>query len=283
MAVETVRAAGGIVVRRASRGVEVVVVHRPQYDDWTLPKGKCEPAETWDECAAREVREETGLDCRLLASAGTTSHTDGEGRPKEVRWGLMRAEDPGALMPGFEVDAARWVPVSQAASAVSYESDHELLERIARETRLFVVRHADAGDRVAGSEDDRLRPLNRRGREQALGLVDVLGGEGLERTVASPYRRCRQTLEPLAKALGLELETVDELGEGHGLLGIEPLLLAGGCVAACTHGDVLDELLGVLRLEGLAGPSAKASKGSTWALRAQAGLVLAATYIPPIS
>ena len=82
---EPVRAAGGIPVREELDELQVLVVHRPQYDDWTFPKGKCEPGETDEDCAVREVEEETGLRCALGVELPSTSYTDGHGRPKTVR------------------------------------------------------------------------------------------------------------------------------------------------------------------------------------------------------
>jgi 8-oxo-dGTP diphosphatase len=274
------RAAGGVVVRRRGSDVELVVVHRPEYGDWTLPKGKCEPDEDWAECALREVAEETSLRCRLLGSAGTTSYTDQKGRSKEVRWWLMRPES-GELAGATEVDVARWVSPVEALAALSYNRDRELLEPLLRETRLWVLRHADAGDAARWKQPDRLRPLNRAGRDQAEKLARLLGGERLDRLVSSPLLRCVQTLEPLAAATGHAVEHVAELGEGHRLRGIVPLLAGGGSVVACTHGDVLDGLLRELGRDSLAQAGAATPKAAGWALRARAGLVLSARYLPP--
>ncbi|HEX6487759.1 MAG TPA: NUDIX hydrolase [Candidatus Dormibacteraeota bacterium] len=278
--VDTIQAAGGVVVRSGKGGVEVVVVHRKAYDDWTLPKGKCEPGESWEDCAVREVAEETSLHCDLLGQVGATSYLDAKGRPKEVRYWLMRPVS-GTVAAQMEIDAAKWVSIADAAATLTYPHDRELLEPLQMKTRLWLVRHADAGDRAAWHDPDELRPLNEHGWEQARGLVKLLAGAPIERLVSSPYVRCVQTLEPLAEALHLKVERVEEFAEGHGLAGLEPLLLSGGSIAVCTHGDILDELVDELRREGLAGPKAKASKGSTWELQAQAGLIVSADYLPP--
>ena len=121
-----VRAAGGVVVRDGAGGLEVLVVHRSRYEDWTFPKGKVEEGETDEDCAVREVEEETGLRCRLDGELSATSYVDGQGRPKRVRYWRMRVES-GELGFEHEVDAARWVTREQAAGLLSYARDLALL------------------------------------------------------------------------------------------------------------------------------------------------------------
>jgi 8-oxo-dGTP diphosphatase len=122
-----VRAAGGIVVN--DRG-EVLLVHRDRYDDWSFPKGKAEPGESDEDCALREVEEETGLRCALGEELASTSYMDARGRPKIVRYWLMQPVD-GALEYRHEVDAARWVPIAEARDVLTYARDAALLDRIA--------------------------------------------------------------------------------------------------------------------------------------------------------
>lgn len=123
--VEVVRAAGGIVVR----GGRVLLVHRPKYDDWTFPKGKAEPGETDEECALREVAEETGLRCKLEEELPPTRYLDAKGRPKRVRWWRMRTVG-GVFEPSDEVDQLRWLSHDDAAGLLSYERDASLLETL---------------------------------------------------------------------------------------------------------------------------------------------------------
>lgn len=120
-----VRAAGGLVVREG----EVLLVHRPKYDDWSFPKGKCADGESDEACALREVEEETGLRCELLAEIGTTSYRDGKGRPKTVRYWRMRAL-AGGFMPHGEVDEVRWETPARAADLLSWPRDLPLLEEL---------------------------------------------------------------------------------------------------------------------------------------------------------
>ena len=125
-----VRAAGGLVCRTVEGGtVEVVLVHRPAYDDWAFPKGKLQDGETEEEAAIREVEEETGLRCRLGAEIGTSAYHDSRGRPKTVRYWEM-APVGGTLGAANEVDDARWVPLREAPAVLTYARDLELLERL---------------------------------------------------------------------------------------------------------------------------------------------------------
>ena len=126
-----VRAAGGAVVREGNGSPEVVIVHRPKYDDWTLPKGKTEPGESDEECALREVEEETGLRCELLEELESSSYSDASGRPKVARYWLMRPVG-GRLRPTMEVDDARWVPLRDAEAELSYDRDVRVLRSIGR-------------------------------------------------------------------------------------------------------------------------------------------------------
>jgi 8-oxo-dGTP diphosphatase len=111
------------------RDGEVLLVHRPKYDDWTFPKGKCNPGESDEECALREVEEETGLRCELVDEAGQTEYVDSRGRPKRVRWWLMRPGE-GEFAPNDEVDVVRWAAPGDATTLLSYDRDLALLERV---------------------------------------------------------------------------------------------------------------------------------------------------------
>jgi phosphohistidine phosphatase SixA len=137
---------------------------------------------------------------------------------------------------------------------------------------ILLVRHASAGDRKTWKGDDRLRPLDERGRRQAEGLVDLLRGYRPSRMLSSGYVRCRETVEPLARALGLTVEERGELVEGASSADVLSLAsrLADDVVGLCTHGDVVAELLGE-----------ESKKGSTWILRLEGDALARVEYLPP--
>jgi 8-oxo-dGTP diphosphatase len=123
-----VRAAGGVLLRGVDDGVQVAVIHRPKYEDWSLPKGKLDPGEDFEQAAVREVEEETGMRAELQSELGSVSYRDRKGRTKLVRYWLMRRLE-GEFAPGSEVDELRWVDPDAAAELLSYEHDGELVRQ----------------------------------------------------------------------------------------------------------------------------------------------------------
>ena len=130
-----VEAAGGLIIRRNGETDEIALIHRPHYDDWTLPKGKLDPGESAAEAALREVEEETGLRCRLGEVAGRVSYTTRAGRPKVVTYYYMTPEG-GMFQANDEADELRWLTPEKASRLLSYEHDRELVDRAARVTGL---------------------------------------------------------------------------------------------------------------------------------------------------
>jgi 8-oxo-dGTP diphosphatase len=139
---------------------------------------------------------------------------------------------------------------------------------------VLLVRHAGAGDRHTWEGDDRLRPLDKRGRKQAKGLVALLADYRIDQIASSPYVRCVQTVEPLAAARGLTIEPHDELAEGSTKADVLWLLgmLGAESVALCTHGDVVEALVG-----------SELPKGSTQVLEAEDGRLTPREYLAPPS
>ena len=128
MSHDRIKAAGGVVVRDDGR---IAVVHRPRYDDWSLPKGKLDKGESWEQAALREVEEEVGLKCRLGDELEPTSYEDRKGRAKVVRYWLMEPKRDAKFKPNDEVDEIRWLSPADAEAAVSYPHDAELVREAA--------------------------------------------------------------------------------------------------------------------------------------------------------
>lgn len=127
-----VEAAGGVVLRGEGADLTVLVVHRPRYDDWSLPKGKLDLGESHADAALREVAEETGWHCSLHVELSEVRYVDHQGRPKRVRWWTMQPLRFDGFEPNDEVDALRWLPVAEAATLLTYEADRGVLREAAR-------------------------------------------------------------------------------------------------------------------------------------------------------
>lgn len=264
-----VRAAGGVLLD--GDPPKVLVVHRPAYDDWSLPKGKLDRDETWEDAATREIHEETGVTARLGVELTPTRYTDRKGRPKLVRWWRMHVVEVEDREPDDEVDELRWVSPDQAHSLLTYDTDRALLDEAlaAHDHRtVLVVRHTDAGDRNGWDGDDGRRPLSPAGLAQAVALADRLAPFEVRRVVSSPLVRCVQTAEPLVRDRALEVVEDDRIAEGAPPSATWDLLGESGTgTVLVSHGDVIGSLVGRLRELGLVDGDAEWAKGSTWVLR----------------
>lgn len=282
---EIVRAAGGIVVDGNGADRRIAIVHRPKYDDWTLPKGKLQNGESETDAALREVEEETGFRCRLGDDVGTVTYADRYGRPKIVRYWTMTPEG-GTFAPSNEVDALRWEPPREAVDQLTYPHDRELLRSVVlAEPRapVYLVRHAKAGSRDRWEPPDEERPITPRGRKQARRLVERFEGLDVARIVSSPFVRCVQTVEPLAQARGIRVETVHELAEGVDLERTAGLVrsLDGRPTVLCGHGREIEALIDSFELDGATVEGKRGlAKGSVWVLDRKDGRVVAARYLP---
>ena len=293
---DLIRAAGGALWRSADGDIETALVHRPKYDDWSLPKGKPDEDEHLLETAVREVAEETGLDVVVGRRSVRTEYEVPEG-PKRVDYWLMRVVG-GAFEPNDEVDELRWLPVEEACALVSHAHDRAVLADLARtdvprQPSLLLVRHAKAGSKSDWDGPDELRPLDGKGRRQAARLARVLPLFAPVELLTAERVRCRQTLEPLADRLGRVISPLSELGEEEfaadpqaGLAAIERLLErvdddAPGVAVVCSQGGAIPSALAALgvRFAGVPGavhpPSAK---GSTWVLGGRPGALSADYY-----
>jgi 8-oxo-(d)GTP phosphatase len=298
-----VRAAGCAVWRYGDDGgLEAALVHRPKYDDWSLPKGKPEAGEHLLETAHREVVEETGLSVVLGRRSVRTRYEvalpDGSPVPKEVDYWTARCTG-GEFTANDEVDELRWLPVEAATELCSHEHDRAVLVDLARTDvprmpSVLLVRHGHAGSRSDWGGDDDLRPLDGKGQRQARRLAEVLPLFGPAEVFSARRTRCEQTVAPLADRLGLAVQPLTELGEEEfsadpqaGLATIERLLAPRdepGLTVVCSQGGAIPSALLALgvRWEGH-GPAAEqlyppSAKGSVWVLGGRPGAMAADYY-----
>jgi 8-oxo-(d)GTP phosphatase len=268
-----------------------VLVHRPKYDDWTLPKGKLEPGEELPAAAVREVREETGLDCVLGPALGDVEYVDSSGSDKTVDyWAAAAARD--GLAPTKEIDEARWLSFEEAGRLLSHERDREVVRRAAAllpdvrgPVPVQLVRHARAGRRDRRRGRDELRPLTGTGWAQAGALARSLAAGRPAVLVSSPAVRCVQTLEPLGDVLGVPVQRHEALAEGACAEAALDLLEGAavlGEVVACTHGDVQAAVIEALAAaEVPISRPLRFAKGSTWELTLEGGRFTTGRYVPP--
>lgn len=290
MAKYDVYAAGGIVIRGPADSLEVALIHRDRYDDWALPKGKADDGETPRQTALREVEEETGLTCRIIEKAGRTDYKVSSGM-KRVDYFLMRPIRATPFEPNDEVDAIDWLSLKKARKKATYGFDQELLGRFdvsdaPNRGALHLVRHGAAGDRSNWEGDDIKRPLTKKGKRQADALAGALGPLNPDVILSSPYKRCVQTVEPLARALGMKVEIEEALAEDPDHEKLAELLdrLGGTEAVLSSHGDVIPALLGRLQRMGVEFRSPyEGAKGSTWVIGHDGTDYTDARYFPPPS
>jgi 8-oxo-dGTP pyrophosphatase MutT (NUDIX family) len=291
-----VRAAGAVLWRPGKRGEsEIALVHRPKYDDWSLPKGKLDEGEPEPVAAAREVQEETGSSSRLGPFVAEVRYPVGD-ETKVVGYYSAQAVD-GEFTPGEEVDELRWVPVSKAAKLLSYPRDAEVVDAFlalgTELTTVLLVRHAKAGSRDGWTGDDDLRPLSPAGELQAKGLRGLLGLFGPDRVYAAPRLRCVQTVRGVAAELDVTIGHEQLLSEeeywrtpAKSIDRLREIVAEGGTPVVCSQGRVIPDLIARLsERDGIPLAAVAAKKASTWMLSFRTGpdgpQLATARYIPP--
>ena len=281
-----------MVWRPSAGGVEVCLVHRPRYDDWSLPKGKLEPDEHPLLAAVREVAEESDVRAVPQVRLPPVSYVS-DGRPKVVEFWSMRAAGTGGFQADTEVDEVRWLAPDAAGQLVSYSHDARVLRDFTAlppvTSVLTVVRHAPAGKRATWSGPDAARPLDHDGVARARALAPLLALTRPERLLSATPRRCVQTLDPLAELLDRPIEVdsaFDEPAPGQdpdenalaAAARLAELAITGTPAAVCSQGKVIPPALA--RLAGTdTAEDYPTAKGGAWLLAFTAERLLAATPI----
>lgn len=288
----SVHAAGAVLWQPDPESGEplIAVIHRPRYDDWSLPKGKIDPGETEPVAAVREIHEETGQRAHLGRRLSRISYPIPVGT-KVVHYWVARGLG-GDFTPGREVDQLQWLPVEQAVQRLTYPHDRKVASRFTKKPAdtqtLLIVRHGTAGRKARYKGDDRKRPLDRKGRAQAASLVPQLLAFGASSVFAADRSRCVQTVEPLAHELGvpITLETTlteeayaaDPKAAHKRMLEIAAL---GGTPAICSQGKVIPYLIDWwCERDGVKPDKSRNRKGSTWVLSLSEGRLVAADHMP---
>ena len=257
-----VRAAGAVVTRK---GEQVLLVHRPRYDDWSFPKGKLDFDEHPTTAAVREVAEETGLQIRLGPPLSRQRYDAGRDRMKTVDYWVARVQgddDVSGYLVNDEIDDVAWVQWAEAEQRLTYDYDRETLAQarpLRRRTRaLIVLRHAHAVPRGTWLDGDRRRPLLDSGVAEAQRLVPILAAFGAAEVHSSSSVRCVSTVAPYVQAMGWPLRSYDEMSEEEASPSSIDDLVAGLLTGAasragavvCTHRTVIPWVLASLGLPG---------------------------------
>ncbi|WP_245786625.1 NUDIX hydrolase [Lentzea albida] len=270
------KAAGAVLWRDAGGNVEVAVVHRQRYDDWSLPKGKLDQGETIPACAVREIEEETGFSCVLGRHLSQVSYSV-KGVPKTVDYYAAEAVS-GSFAANEEVDELRWLPVTEASALLTYAPDREVLDEFARLPAdlllVLLVRHAKAGKRSEWDDDDDLRPLSDAGWRQAAALRALLPLWAPVRVHTAPRVRCVDTVRGVAEDLGVDVVQEHRLSEeGYwpdpdaGLVRLlEVAALEGRAVVSSQGGVIPSVVQSLAEMGGLRLDEIPCKKGSTWVL-----------------
>lgn len=268
---------------------EIAIIHRPRYDDWSLPKGKVDPGETEPVAAVREIEEETGFRAHLGRRLATVSYPV-EDSIKKVRYWTGRCVG-GQFSVNAEVDDLKWLPAAQAMTALTYPHDRKVLRRFlklpADTQTVVIVRHGTAGSKARYKGDDRKRPLDKHGRAQAESLVGQLLAFGAGELFAADRVRCRQTLDPLAEELGAVIHDEPDLTEeayadNRKAACNRILEIAATAVnpVICTQGKVIPDLIRWwCERDGVRPDKSRNRKGSTWVMSLADGRLIAADHI----
>ena len=275
----TIVAAGGVVWRRDIDGeIEVLLVHRPRYDDWSLPKGKLEEGEALISCAYREILEETGLSIKLGPFIGSVDYYVPDGLKRVSYWSASLIEDKSAFHANDEVDQILWLDLESAALKATRDSDKEILQRFAfipyDSSALIMLRHAKALERNEWQGGDEDRPLQLVGQLQAKRMLSLYQVFGVDEIHTSDAVRCLDTVAQMAKALQLTPVITNAVSEytykkskEKSIEYAKELIKKNRQVILCSHNPVLPRMMEKLTKKiDFDYPDNKLLPGEAWVL-----------------
>jgi len=290
--VSEIQAAGAIVWRRnESDAIEIALVHRPKYDDWSIPKGKVEGEESLIACAYREVVEETGFAVRFGQSLGS-AHYEVNGLPKTVTyWSARLLGEQGKPNPE-EVDAVRWMSCEEAKEQLGSDSDRQIVETfqsIEPDTKpLILLRHAKAIERQEWAGEDTDRPLSSLGERQAKRMLTNFLPFAVEEIHSSSAVRCYESITPLARGLNVDFFFTDSLTEEvfhknneRPFKYVQRLLVNDFTTLVCSHNPILPSIVSAFVDKfGVEVPSTKLEPGDAWVAHHVEREVVAIDFLP---
>jgi len=287
-----IRAAGALLWRETQeRTIEIALIHRPRYDDWTLPKGKIEEGETALQCAYRELVEETGIKASFTRQLGSIDYMEnGEGK-RVIFWAAHCALNASTFIANEEVDQLRWLPSEEAIELSTYQSDREMIANFQsqeqRTDTLIILRHAKALERGDWDEPDSQRTLNEVGFDQAQLLIKHLEPFAIDEVYTSDYTRCVQTVTPLAHARGLSITAVPSLNEqtfeedpSRAVAFANALKQDEKNIVICSHNPVIPTMLrGILNTKLKNKDLIKLEPGDAWIVHRVKGEIVGLDYL----
>lgn len=262
---DVVEAAGAVVWKMVDGKARILLVHRTQHKDVSLPKGKVDPGETLPHTAVREIAEETGFDVSLGAPLGTVEYRLPNGRDKVVHYWSAEVDAGQAERHSYEANgeirALEWVPIAKAVKHLSYEHDADVVERfaaqldagLARTFALIVLRHGKAMPHEQWDGPDHTRPLLHRGLEQSRSVAGGIAAFGPATLVTSTAARCVSTIAPSAELMGLEVKQSRSISQDAYASDamrvrrqVEKRLARGATAVLCSHGPVIPQIIGAV-------------------------------------
>jgi len=287
-----IRAAGALLWREtADLTIEIALIHRPRYDDWTLPKGKIEEGETALQCAYRELIEETGIKASFTRQLGTVEYEESEQRKRVIFWAARCALDPGNFTANEEVDQLTWLAPEDALAQATHESDRQMIENFLSQEQhtdtLIILRHTKALERGDWDEEDSERTLNEVGFDQAQLLIKHLEPFALDEIYTSDYVRCVQTVTPLAHSRGIAITQVPSLNERtfeedplRSVAFANALKQDEKNILICSHNPVIPTMLrGILNTKLKNKDLIKLEPGDAWIVHRVRGEIVGLDYL----